>query len=212
MHAADVQLIPKSEAQLSEQDSLEVVSSEWSQTKSVRRKQKRRGNVKQLNGSDAECAAYSSAQRDAAIHNANSTQNIRDSTHLETGAHAAVNSAGAEGLLGNSASIQRHGDGLMPRTASPLGKNGFGGFRGHAANQAEQQPAPPGWSLGSPKAAGEAPQVAAVQPSARRLEAQDDADALTLVSRLPVAQWLSFTASKQASEPCKYSVHQDIAV
>ncbi|KAL3149581.1 hypothetical protein ABBQ32_002353 [Trebouxia sp. C0010 RCD-2024] len=183
LHAADVQLNPLSKVQLTEQESLEVASSEWSQTKSGRKKQKRRGNDKQPNTLDTQSAASSPAQRDAAFQRASTPQDSHNDTRLDTSvAAAALGSAGADGSLGRSVSPKQLGNGLMPRAASPLGKEGLAGLWGHAANQAKQQPEPPGGSLGLLKDGMEAHQhqVAALQPSDRLVATQDDADVLVL--------------------------------
>ncbi|KAL3132823.1 hypothetical protein ABBQ38_006748 [Trebouxia sp. C0009 RCD-2024] len=176
-------LNPLSNVQLSGQDSLEVASSEWSQTKSGKRKQKRRGNEKQPNALDTQSAASSPAQRDAAFQRASSPQDRHSDTHFDASvAAAALGSAGADGRLGNAVSPKQLGISLMPRAASPLGKEGLAGLRGHAAPQANQQSDSPGGSLGLLQEAIEAQQheVAALQPSARLLATQDDADVLVL--------------------------------
>lgn len=204
LHAANVQLNPLSNVQLSGQDSLEVASSEWSQTKSGKRKQKRRGNEKQPNALDTQSAASSPAQRDAAFQRASSPQDRHSDTHFDASvAAAALGSAGADGRLGNAVSPKQLGISLMPRAASPLGKEGLAGLRGHAAPQANQQSDSPGGSLGLLQEAIEAQQheVAALQPSARLLATQDDADVLVLVSKLfLLLQASSFTASKEATQ------------
>ena len=173
--------------QLSEQDSLEVASSDWSQTKSGKRKQKRRGNAKELNAFDTQSAASSPAQQDAPSQRASSPQNRYKDTHLDVSvAAAAVGLPGAEGSLGSYISPKQLGNGLMPRAASPLGKEGLEGFRGRPAILAVQQPASPGGSLGLPKGGIEAyqRQGTALQPSPRQLATQDDVDALILVSKV----------------------------
>lgn len=165
VHAADVQL--------SEQ-SLDVAASDWSQSKSARRKQKRRGDAKHLNPLDADSAAASPAQKHAAAQNASSTQDARDSSQSQTTAVAV--SANAAVPEGTSASPKQPGTVLMPRVASPLGKNGLGGFRSQAAKQA-----PTGGSQGFQARPAQQDQWAAVQPFARQLDTQEDTDALIMV-------------------------------
>ena len=174
MYAADVQL--------SEGDSLDVASSEWSQTKTARRKQKRRGNPKQLSPLDAEFGTSSPAQGDAALRNASRTYDTTGIIQLETSAAAAaVGSADVVVPLGSSAGPNQHAKGVLPRVASPLGKKGLGGFKGR---QAEELPAPTGGSWGLPGCKeGQQNQLAPVQLPIRQLDTQEDTDALqTLVS------------------------------
>ena len=163
-----------------------MTSSDWSQTKSAKRKQKRRGNVKQLNLLDADPAASSPAQEDVASQDASSRQDIRGSSQTETSAAAAVAfSADAPVPLSNPAGSKQHGTVLIPRVASPLGKNRLGGLRGQTARQAQDQQTPTGGPQGSqgraPKALQD--QWAAVQPLVRQLDTQENTDALIWVSQ-----------------------------
>ena len=178
LHAADVQL--------SEQ-SLDVTTSDWSQTKSARRKQKRRGNTKQLNSLDAECAASLPAQQGTAFQEASSSQDIRGSSHSATSADVAVtNSADAAEPLGNPAVSKQHGTVVMPRVASPLGKIRSGGLSSQNTRHAQEQQTRTGGSQGSQGQAQQAPQdqwAAAVPPLVRQLDAQEDTDFLIMVSK-----------------------------
>lgn len=180
LHAADVQL--------SEQ-SLDVAASQWSQTKSARRKQKRRGNAKQLSPLDADSAASSSAQEDAVF------QDVRGSSQSETSADAAVtSSAGAALPLGNPSDSKQRGTVRMPRMASPLGKVRLEGSTAQTTRQTQEQRTPTAGSQGSPGRAHQAPQDqwAAVQPLVRQPETQEDADALITVSKLTLCCMGSF--------------------
>lgn len=175
LHAADVQL--------SEQ-SLDVTTSEWSQTKTARRKQKRKGNTKQLNSLNADVAASSSAQEDA--QDFSSIQDINGSIQSETSHDAAVrSSADAAVPLGNAAGSKQHGTVLMPRLASPLGKNKLGGLRGQTTRHTQEQQIHTGVFQEAQGQAQQAPQDqwAAVQPLVRQLDTQEDIDALVLVSK-----------------------------
>ena len=175
LHAADVQL--------SEQ-SLDVTTSEWSQTKTARRKQKRKGNTKQLNSLNADVAASSPAQEDA--QDFSIIQDINGSTQSETSPDAAGrSSADAAVPLGNAAGSKQHGTVLMPRLASPLGKNKLGGLRGQTTRHAQEQQIHTGVFQESQGQAQQAPQNqwAAVQPLVRQLDTQEDTDALLLVSK-----------------------------
>ena len=176
MHAADVQL--------SEQ-SLEVAPSEWSQTKSARRKQKRRGDAKQLNPLDAVSAAASPAQQHTAAQDADTTPEAKNSPQSQTTAVAV--SANAAVHDGTSANFKQPGTVLMPRVASPLGRNRLGDVRSQAAKQA-----PTGGSQGSQARPAQQDQWAAVQPFARQLDTQEDNDALIRVSMQALSCSTSF--------------------
>lgn len=161
-----------------------MAASEWSQTKTARRKQKRRGNAKQLSALDADFAACSSAQEDAAFQDASSSQNGRGSAQSENSATAAVtSSADAAVPLGNPAGSKQRGTVLMPRMASPLGKVRLGGSSGQTTKQAQVQQKPTGGFLGSEGQTRQAPQDqwAAVQPLVRQPDTQEDTDALIMV-------------------------------
>ena len=109
------------------QDSLHAEASDWSQSKSARRKQKRREHTQHLKPASAASAADPTVQpailpADIFQSANNSLGTAADKTHTETDpVHGAAATA-----------IQAKQQGKRPssRAASPLGKNKNGGSRG----------------------------------------------------------------------------------
>ena len=171
LHAADVQLSSQSELQLSEQDSLDVASSEWSQTKSARRKQKRKGNSNYLKPLEAAPAAFVSREHDNASQNASGDSTQDDGVSKGNQSTLPVSSAVADTAFSNASDGQHTKKKLVPRPASPLGKKRFGGFKGQTAGRDEKHQR-------QQEAA-----VAALQPLTRQRQTKPDADDLILVSK-----------------------------
>ena len=172
LHAVDVQISSLSEVQLSDPDSLEVASSEWSQTKSARRKQRRKGNTNHLKQLEATPAASMSGEDDTALQMASIVQDSVQDGGINRGKHSVtpVSSADADTASGNASRVEHINSKLVPRPASPLGKKSFEGFKGRTARQGKEYQS-------------QLESAAAMQPLTRQRQTQADADDLILVSK-----------------------------
>ncbi|DBA88766.1 TPA: hypothetical protein ACH3X1_004184 [Trebouxia sp. C0004] len=134
---------PSADPQQYQQDSLQVDASQWSQSRSARRKQKRKEHTMQCSpmvaGSTVTCTVQPTKQLIAAIAASESTdtdQNIPAGRQTHSGSAVAVVAAasGAQPLHAKQRS-KRSGS----RAASPLGKKQDAGNRGRGSNKTSLQ-------------------------------------------------------------------------
>lgn len=120
-------LSPDADMQPYRQDSLHAEASDWSQSKSARRKQKRRDHTLHLKPASAASAADATVQpailsTDIFQSANNSLGPAADTTHTETDL--------VQGAAATAVQAKQQGKRPSSRAASPLGKNKQGGSRG----------------------------------------------------------------------------------
>ncbi len=136
LHVAAANPDPSADPQQYQQDSLEVDASQWSQSRSARRKQKRKDHTMQSSLSDAgcniKCTVQPTEQLIAANESVDSDQNTaavkQTDSRLAVAAVAAA--SGAQPLHAKQRSKQP-----SCRAASPLGKKKDAGDRGRGSNK-----------------------------------------------------------------------------
>ena len=132
LHIAAADL-PSADPQQYQQDSLEVDASQWSQSRSARRKQKRKDNTIQSSpldaGSTIKCTVQPTKQLIAANESTGIDQNI--AAVKQTDSRSAVaDASGAQPLH-----AKQHSKRPGSRAASPLGKKKDAGDRGRGSNK-----------------------------------------------------------------------------
>ncbi len=135
LHVAAANLDPSADPQQYHQDSLEVGASQWSQSRSARRKQKRKDHTMQSSLSDAgcniKCTVQPTEQLIAANESTDSDQNIAavKQTDSRSAVAAVAVTSGAQPLHAKQRSKRP-----SSRAASPLGKKKDGG-QGRGSNK-----------------------------------------------------------------------------
>jgi len=136
LHVAAANPDPSAHLQQYQQDSLEVDASEWSQSRSARRKQKRKDQTMQSSpldaGSTTKCTVQPTKQLVTATESSDIDQNIAAVKQTDSGsALAAVAVASGAQLLRAKQRSKRSGS----KAASPLGKKKDAGNRGRGSNK-----------------------------------------------------------------------------
>ncbi len=135
LHVAAANPDPSAYPQQYQQDSLEVDASQWSQSRSARRKQKRKDHTMQSSPLDAgctiKCTVQPTKQLIAANESTDTDQNIAAVKQTDSrSANAAIAAASGAQPLHAKQRSKRPGS----RAASPLGKKDAGG-RGRGSNK-----------------------------------------------------------------------------
>ena len=136
LHVAAANPDPSADPQQYQQDSLEVDASQWSQSRSARRKQKRKDHTMQSSLSDAgcniKCTVQPTEQLIAANESVDSDQNTAavKQTDSRSAVAAVAAVSGAQPLHAKQRSKQP-----SYRAASPLGKKKDAGDRGRGSNK-----------------------------------------------------------------------------
>lgn len=140
LHVAAANPDPSADLQQYQQDSLEVDASQWSQSRSARRKQKRKDHTMQSSPLDAcstiKCTVQPTKQLIAAVAATESTDTDQNTAAVkQTDSRSAVAAASGAQPLHAEQRSKRPGS----RAASPLGKKKDAGGQGRGSNKISLQ-------------------------------------------------------------------------